>query len=531
MNTTDTDFIWWKHGVVYHIYVRSFYDSNGDGVGDLQGIISKLDYLKYLGVDALWLSPIYKSPMIDFGYDVEDYYQVDPQYGSMMDFTELVNEAKKKDIRIIMDMVMNHTSSKHKWFIESRFSTDNEKRDWYIWQKKSPNNWKTVFGDRAWRYDFLTRQYYFHSFFKEQPDLNWRNPEVKEAFFEIFKFWMDLGVDGFRLDVINMIVKDRKLRNNPSLLRRLFFSAKSYTRNRSSSIDILKDLRKLLDSYDNKMSVGEIFTLPPGDPETAAKFLSKGDDALNMTFDFSIVFQPWNAKRYYRCIERWQNLIPEKGWPCNVFSNHDVHRHINRVWWRRKKTEKAKLVALLLFTLRGTPFIYYGEEIGMKNVKLKRSEIKDKLGKIYWPFYSGRDKSRTPMQWTAFENAGFSEKDSWLPVNKDFVTNNVVTQVDDKNSLLNLYKDLIELRKRFKSLSMGKWIPLNKGENGIISYSRVSEKETTIVYVNFTGKEKLVKEELIINSEIIFSIGEKSRILEGETLLIESYGGVVIKLK
>ncbi|MBU1011548.1 MAG: alpha-glucosidase, partial [Bacteroidetes bacterium] len=419
----DFDFIWWKHGVIYHIYPRSFYDSNNDGIGDLKGIIEKLDYLKVLGVSAIWLSPIYESPLNDYGYDIQDYRSIDKSYGDMEDFKNLLFHAHQKGIRVIMDMVMNHTSHMHKWFIESSESKENDKRDWYIWKDgkkgKAPNNWKSVFGGSGWEWDSKTEQYYFHSFLKEQPDLNWRNKELQHTFYQEIKFWLDMGVDGFRLDVINFIIKDRKFRNNRRFPSNLFFNRKMYNRNRPKSIRIVRALRQILDQYDQRMLVGEIYTPPPGDNKIVNDYLSNGEDALNLAFNFSLIFRYWSSKRYARYIREVESSIPEKAWPCHVLSNHDLLRSYNRFGMGMHKADKAKILAVLLLTLRGTPFIYYGEEIGMQNQKIKRKHISDPLGKKFWPLFSGRDKSRTPMQWTNEENGGFTKGTPWLPLNRD----------------------------------------------------------------------------------------------------------------
>ncbi len=310
---------WWKHAVVYHIYPNSFKDSNNDGIGDIPGIIKKLDYLSELGVDAIWLSPVYSSPMVDMGYDIADYKNIDEHYGTMDDFKKLLNEVHKRGIRIIMDLVLNHTSDLHPWFLESRSSVTNPKRNWYIWRPpkdnikgRKPNNWKTNFGKKAWRYDHKTKEYYYHSFFWQQPDLNWRNPEVKKALFDIMRHWLDLGIDGFRLDVINLLYKDRELRDNEiGLLKK----TKIYNRNQPEVYDLLRDFRKLLDSYPEKTSVGEIYVPPPGNTDLAVSFLGNGTDMLHLVFDFSLIFTLWKASSYYKIITNYYEKIPATGWP------------------------------------------------------------------------------------------------------------------------------------------------------------------------------------------------------------------------
>ncbi len=524
--------IWWKHGVIYHIYVRSFNDSNGDGIGDLLGIIEKLDYLSDLGVSALWLSPIYKSPNMDYGYDVEDYKSINPEYGTMDDFRLLLKEAHTRGIKIIMDMILNHTSNKHKWFLDAKDSKYSSKRDWYLWFNSMPNNWKTAFGRTAWTFESKSRQYYYHSFFKEQPDLNWRNEELRKAFFNELRFWLELGVDGFRLDVINMIIKDKKLRNNPSLLSNFLFSQKSYTRNRQSSIEIIKSLRILLDEYTDKMSVGEIYTLPPGDSEMSARYLSSGNDALHMAFDFSLIFKKWCAKEYYNCIEKWLSLIPTKGWPCNVLSNHDLKRSINRKRSKKNRIEKAKLDACLLLTLKGTPFVYYGEELGMLNTNVPYKKIKDRIGRTFWPIYKGRDQSRTPMQWSSETNAGFSSSEPWLPINKDYITNNIKDKSKEKESLINFYKKLIDIRNNTPALSQGDWKPLIKGVDKIIVYSRNYEKQSIIVILNFSDDNRSISTDLNCEGEILISSKrENNKHIRLDKLNTLAYEATVIEIK
>ncbi len=487
---------WWKHGVIYQVYPRSFYDSNGDGIGDIQGIIQKLDHIAHLGVDAIWLSPVNTSPMYDFGYDIVDYRDIDPLFGTREDFDQLIEKAHQRNIKIIMDMVMNHTSHLHSWFIKSRLSRGSPKRDWYIWKDgkhgKPPNNWKSAFGGSAWEYDQKTGQYYLHSFLKEQPDVNWRNHELKEAMFNEIKYWLDRGVDGFRLDVVNWFVKDKHFRSNPPSLRPHQFLKIRYDRNRGSSHRVFREMREMLDAYEERMAVGEVFTMPPGDPRLSASYLGNGDDELHLAFDFSLMYRWWNARQVYKCIRDWSSCIPEKGWPCNVLSNHDQPRSISRFGGGEDAEKRARVAAVLLFTLRGTPFIYYGEEIGMKNVKIRRKDMMDPLGKKYWPLFGGRDPARTPMQWSDAQNAGFTEGKVWLPLSVDYTHVNVEAQENDRYSLLHSYRELIKLRKKKKALHAGDWKPVIKGIRGILAYTRTWGEEEIFVVLNFTGKRKKI---------------------------------------
>ena len=486
--------IWWKHGVIYHIYPRSFQDSNGDGIGDIRGIIRRLGYLKELGIDGIWISPMYKSPMIDFGYDVSGYREIDPVFGTMDDFLELLEKAHEAGIRIILDMILNHTSDQHPWFVESSSSLYNQKRDWYIWHEgvmgHKPNNWKSAVGGSAWKLDEKTGQYYLHSFFNEQPDLNWRDPDLPGVFFDEMKFWLDIGVDGFRLDVINLIAKDKKFRDNPVLLGIPALQQHVYTRNRKRSVVIVKQLRELLDRYENRVSIGEIYTHPPGDAKAAARYLAKGKNGIHLAFDFSLIFSRWNAHSYFKSIKTWYDSLPPDGWPCNVLSNHDLLRSIDRFPWRTNREEKAKVAAAMLLTLRGTPFIYYGEEIGMHNTNLTKSQIRDPLGKRYWPLFKGRDRSRTPMQWDEGISGGFTTGIPWLPLNKDTRSRNVRIQEGEQTSLLNHYRNLIKLHRNSEALQKGSWLPVNNGQQGILAYFRKTENERILVILNFTGRHK-----------------------------------------
>lgn len=490
----ETDRLWWKHGVLYQIYPRSFFDSNGDGIGDIPGITQKLDYIAALGVDGIWLSPINTSPMYDFGYDISDYRAIDPVFGADGDFQRLIEEAHARGIRIIMDLVVNHTSHLHPWFIESRASKDNPKRDWYIWRDgingEPPNNWMAAFGGRAWEWDSETGQYYLHSFLKEQPDVNWRNERLKKAIFGEIRYWLDRGVDGFRLDVVNQFVKDDRFRSNPFTIgprpRPYDMQRHLYDRNRPELHGILREFRALLDRYHERMSVGEINAEPPGDTVLAASYLGSGDDELHLAFDFSLLFTKWSARRFFEVLKKWDGLIPAKGWPCYVLSNHDQPRAISRYASGNDTMKRAKVAAAMLLTLRGTPFIYYGEEIGMENGRLRRKEIVDPLGKKYWPFHPGRDPERTPMQWDSSPHAGFSAAAPWLPINPDYREINVERSLRDPGSLLNFYKELIKLRREKPALNRGGWRAVAGMTGDVLGYFRETERQSVFVALNFS---------------------------------------------
>lgn len=535
--TTDhrEDWVWWKHGVFYHIYTQSFYDSNNDGIGDLPGVIQKLDYIASLGVDAIWLSPIYKSPMHDHGYDVSDYRTIDPVFGSISDFKQLIFECHTRGVRVIMDMIMNHTSKDHPWFRQSSSSKNHPKRNWYIWKdgKKGglPNNWKSTFGGSAWELDEQTGQYYLHSFLKEQPDLNWRDKGLRKEFFKEIKYWLDMGVDGFRLDAINMIGKDKHFRDNPGLLGVFNVGSKLLNRNAPRSHKVVKKLRKMIDTYDNRVIVGEILIPPPGNPGIAASYLGNGKNQLHMAFDFSLIFRKWSALFYYQAIEKWYAEIPKKGWPSFVFSNHDLFRSKNRLGVGKNKEEKAKILAILLLTLRGTPFIYYGEELGMENVKLGKDQILDPLGKKYWPLFPGRDMARSPMQWSDEPYAGFSAKEPWLPVHKNFEEVNSKKLESDNGSILNLYIKLITLRKEYPSLSMGELKPILKGENGLISYYRIYKNRKIQIILNFTAQKKAYKNGKEVFWKILLSTQRSTQEeVDFDRFTLLPYEGIILKL-
>ena len=524
--TVENNSAWWKKAVIYHIYPRSFYDSNNDGVGDLRGIIKKFDYLIDLGIDAIWLSPIYKSPQVDFGYDVSDYRQIDKDYGNLNDFKELLNLCHSKCIKLIMDMVFNHTSDQHPWFINSRSSINSEKRDWYIWKKKKPNNWKSAFGKSAWRYDKATKEYYYHSFFAEQPDLNWRNKEVKKAMFDEVKFWLDLGVDGFRLDVINYIVKDKKFRNDPSLFNQLIKKSRLFSRNRGSSIKITAELRELIDTFKEKIIIGEIYVLPPGDSEMVANYLGKRRDALNLAFDFSLLFSSWSARKFYQTIDKMYKNLNTNAWATIVFSNHDLKRSFSKPFFKKQRLAKAKLKAMLMMTLLGTPFVYYGEEIGMENGKIPKKDIKDRLGKRYWPIYKGRDAARTPMQWNTKQNAGFSETQPWLPVNKNYERVNIETQLLDKGSILIFFKALIKLRKSNKVLQVGD-INLISYKNNVLIFERFIKNKSFTIVLNFSSYSKKI--DSYINNEILISTHSFYNLKPNGEYKLQAYEGLIIE--
>ena len=489
------DFLWWKHGVICEIWPRSFYDSNGDGSGDLPGITRKLDYLADLGIDGIWLGPVNRSPMVDSGYDVADYRSIDPIYGTMADFEQLLAEAHKRKIRIIMDLVVNHTSDQHAWFKESRSSRDNPKRDWYIWHDakngRAPSNWQALVGGSVWQWDRATKQYYLHSFLKTQPDLNWRNPAVRQEIYNTMRFWLDKGVDGFRCDILNYFLKDDQLRDNPwSLSAGIFngFQRHIYSRSQPGMEEILRQKRGVLDEYIERMMVGEVYVAQDG-PAMAADFMGKGD-LCHLAFEFSLLFTKWDAARFKEKIDHWYRVLPDGGWPCNVLSNHDQPRAVTRYAAGPDTMKRAMVMAALLLTLRGTPFLYYGEEIGMPDSPIRRSDVMDTIGKMYWPIVKGRDGERAPMQWTAGKFAGFSTVKPWLPLNKDYSAVNVEVQDRDPSSLLNFYRRLIKIRRGHPALQKGgfEWVESDKD---VIAYSRTWQGSEITIILNFGASSRV----------------------------------------
>jgi alpha-glucosidase len=486
---------WWQRGVIYQIYPRSFQDSNGDGVGDLPGILSRLDCLEMLGVDAIWLSPIYPSPMADFGYDISNYCDIDPLFGSLADFDQLVAEVHRRQMRLVLDFVPNHTSDEHPWFIESRSSRDNPKRDWYIWRDAAPsggppNNWLSNFGGGAWAFDERTGQYYYHAFLDRQPDLNWRNPEVQEAMLGVLRFWLERGVDGFRVDVIWHIVKDDQFRDNlpdPNWQphhaphRQLLAT---YNTDRPEVHDIIERMRAVLDEYGEKMMVGEIY-LPL---ERLVTYYGAQGSGVHLPFNFQLIELPWHARAVADAIDRYEAILPSYGWPNWVLGNHDNPRIASRIG-----AAQARVAAMLLLTLRGTPTLYYGDEIGMQNVPIPPDRVHDPFEKNVPGLGLGRDPARTPMQWSSHRNAGFTSGAPWLPVADDYTVRNVDAESASDKSMLSLVRRLIALRRREASLSIGEYVAV-PASGDLLSYRRHFDNAASwIIILNF-GTEAAIFE-------------------------------------
>jgi alpha-glucosidase len=469
----DARFLWWQRGTIYQVYPRSFMDSNGDGVGDLPGITSRLDYLRWLGVDAMWISPIYPSPMKDFGYDVADYTGVHPLFGTMDDFDRLVREAHARDIKVVLDFVPNHSSDQHPWFTASRSSRTHPKRDWYIWRDPAPgggppNNWLSCFGGSAWELDAQSGQYYYHAFLKEQPDLNWRNPEVVEAMREVLRFWLDRGVDGFRVDVLWHLVKDDTFADNPPnpAWREGMDPYQQVvpvnTTDRPEVHDIIRRMRALFDRYEDRVLIGEIY-LPV---EKLVRYYGADLEGAHLPFNFQLINASWDAGHIGRMIADYEAALPEGGWPNWVLGNHDQHRIATRVG-----LAQARVAAMLLLTLRGTPTLYYGDEIGMRDVPIPRDRIQDPFEKNVPGRGLGRDPERTPMQWSAQARAGFTSGEPWLPIAEDYREVNVESERDQPRSMLTLYRRLIALRRGEPALEVGRIEPVH-AEGDVLAYVR-----------------------------------------------------------
>jgi alpha-glucosidase len=502
---------WWEDAVFYQIYPRSFADSNGDGIGDLAGIAGKLDYLSELGADALWISPFFKSPMKDFGYDVSDYRDVDPMFGSLEDLKRLLSEAKARRIRVVLDLVANHSSEEHPWFVEARASKDSPKHGWYLWVPdtgRPPNNWKAIFElATAWHPNPATGERYLGTFTRNQPEFDWRNPELREAIYDVMRYWYDLGVDGFRLDVATAYFKDAQLRSNPFRPKANpdFFQWHVYDRNQPEAHEVFKKMREVADLAGERVLIGETHGQ---DPALAASCHGRERDELHMAFNFEFLYRPWSAVAFRESAEKWYELLPEGAWPNFTLSNHDQPRHAWRYRGRgpmaREITEgRARVAAAMLLTLRGSPFLYYGEEIGMTCEALPRAALRDPLGISTWPLRSlGRDPERTPMQWSAEANAGFSPAPAggasagegprapWLPVNSDYKSRNVAAQSADPDSLLSWYKALIALRRSRRELREGGIAFLDLAPD-VLSYERTGRAgDGVIVLLNFSSRRR-----------------------------------------
>ena len=516
------DLSWWKRAIIYQVYPRSFQDSNGDGIGDLNGIGSRLDYLMHLGIDAIWISPIYPSPMADFGYDVADYCGIDPIFGTMEDFDRLLEEIHHRELRLILDFVPNHTSDQHPWFIESRSSLENPKREWYIWRDE-PNNWQSHFGGSAWEFDERTGQYYLHEFLKEQPDLNWRNPAVKAAMFEALRFWLRKGVDGFRVDVMWLMIKDDQFRDNPPNpaykpgqgSRARFLPV--YDADRPEVHELVAEMRGVLDESGDRVLIGEIYLPIPRLVEYYGKDLAEA----NLPFNFQLLQCAWTAEELARTIRDYVAAVPKGAWPNWVLGNHDNPRIASRVG-----VKKARAAALLLFALPGTLTVYYGEELGMRDVPIAPEEAKDPAEKRQPGIGMGRDPERTPMPWDDSAQAGFTTGEPWLPVGDANRRLCVEASEKDPYSMLALYGRLLALRRKQPVLVRGDVTEI-RGDNDVLQFVRSDAEKRIVILVNLAAEERRVAigDGRILVSSGMHRDGERSsgevRIEAEEAVIIE----------
>ena len=525
---------WWKTAVFYQIYPRSFMDANGDGVGDLEGIRQKLDYLVDLGIDAIWISPIFPSPMIDFGYDVSDYCGIHPLFGSMEEFDRLLSDAHQRGLKVVLDWVPNHTSDQHLWFMEARQNRDNPRRDWYIWKDarpdgSPPNNWESIFTGSAWQWDQATGQYYLHLFMEQQPDLNWRNPDVRQAMYATLRFWLDKGVDGFRMDVIPLLMKHPDFPNNPY---RVDANGRSYQKHtfdldQPEIHERLHEIRQIFDGYPgDRVSIGETYF---DTPEELMTYYGKDLDELHLPFNFSLISLPWDAKQFQDAIGAYYAALPSGAAPNFVLGNHDRHRLATRFG-----VENHRSAALLLLTLKGSPTLYYGDELGMIDGIIPPEHFQDPVMTRKPDTDEGRDPERTPMQWDGSPNAGFSPAgvETWLPVNPDYPQINAAEEEKDPDSTLNFYRRLLAARKAEPALLDGDFSFFSSSPEDVLAYTRRSGSQGFLVAINFSDQSRFLKlPDSMQGGQIILSTvpGESSN-TEATGLRLRPHEGILLKL-
>lgn len=529
---------WWQRAVIYEIYPRSFQDSDGDGIGDLEGIIQRIDYLAWLGVDAVWITPIYPSPMADFGYDVAGYTDIHPLFGNLAIFDRLVAELHARGIRLILDFVPNHTSDQHPWFLEAKSGREAQKRDWYIWRDPGPdggppNNWVSIAGGKAWTLDETTGQYFCHFFLSEQPDLNWRNPDVRAAMYEAMRFWLARGVDGFRLDVCWLLIKDERFRSDP--LNPDYQDGQPdfrkvlplYSADRPEIHEIMAEMRNVAEEFsEDRVLIGEIY-LPP---EKLVTYYGADGRGLHLPFNFNLMWQPWNAAALLTYIERYESTLPasgtlpQGGWPSWVLGNHDQKRIASRVG-----QAQARVAMLILLTLRGTPTLYYGDELGLENVDIPPGKGQDPFGHAHPD--QGRDPVRTPLPWCPDAGAGFTRREPWLPIGADNATRSVEAQRGDPDSMLNLTRDLLALRRAEPALSIGTWRPVAiDGE--ALAYAREAEGRRFVIVANLDHTPKPVTVDEPDGGTVVLSTidGPREQPVE-PTITLRSNEAVIIRAR
>jgi alpha-glucosidase len=522
--------LWWQQGIIYEIYPRSFMDSNADGVGDLPGIISQLEYLQWLGVDALWIAPIFPSPMADFGYDVSDYTDIHPLFGTLADCTRLIAEAHRRHLKVILDYVPNHTSEQHPWFRAARTSRQHPRRNWYIWCDPAadggpPNNWRSVFGGSAWEWDAATGQYYYHAYLKEQPDLNWRHPEVQAAMLDVLRFWLDRGIDGFRVDALRQLIKDDQLRDNPA--NPDYQPAQGpyeallpvYTTDRPEVLEMVAAMRRVTDQYDERLLIGELY-LPI---ERLMRYYGVQGSGVHLPFNFHLLHTPWNARHIEALISRYEAALPKDGWPNWVLGNHDRHRIASRIG-----PMQARVAAMLLLTLRGTPTLYYGDELGMEDVPVPGELVQDPWEKNVPGLGLGRDPERAPMLWDSSPNAGFSAGCPWLPMAPNYRAINVQAQGHDPASMLTLYRRLCAIRRATPALAVGTYAAV-PAHGDLLAYTRSLGEDRFLVLLNLGAEpQTFVSDQLRLPGKVVLSTYlDRTDEAPGGTVALRGHEGVI----
>ncbi len=521
-------YAWWQRAVIYQVYPRSFQDADGDGVGDLPGITSRLGYLRWLGVDAVWISPFYPSPMEDFGYDITDHTNVHPMFGDLGDFDVLVGEARQQNIKVIVDFVPNHTSNEHPWFLRSRSSKDDPKREWYIWRDPAPdggvpNNWLSVFGGPAWTLDEATEQYYYHAYLEEQPDLNWRNPEVQEAMLGVLRFWLERGVDGFRVDALRQLIKDDRFRDNPPSPDYLVGGSPYdallpvYSTDRPEVHAAIRRMRRVLEEYgDDRLLIGELY-LPI---ERLVRYYGEGGSGVQLPMNLHLISTLWDAERVGNLIDTYEASLPASGWPTWVLGNHDRSRIASRVG-----RAQARVAAMLLLTLRGTPTLYYGDEIGMRDARIPPELVQDPYERNVPGIGVGRDPARTPMQWRYEADAGFTTGDPWLPVGEDHAEVNVETQKRNPRSMLALHRRLLALRRAEPALALGSYEPVEAADN-LLAYAREKHGRRYLIALNLGSQPQTLG---AAGRVVLSTFLDREDEAVGETLYLRGDEGLILE--
>ena len=525
--------LWWQRGVVYQIYPRSFQDSDGDGIGDLKGIATRLDHLVDLGVDAIWISPIFPSPMKDFGYDVADYCGVDPRFGTLEDFDALIAAAHARGLKLLLDLVPNHSSDQHPWFVESRSSRDNAKRDWYLWRDAAPgggppNNWISDFGGSAWEWDEASGQYYYHAFLREQPDLNWRNRQVREAVYAAMRFWFERGVDGFRIDVLWHMVKHAEFPDNPPnpaftpAMGEMFRVLQLHSTDQPEVHGIAAEMRAVADDYPERVLIGEIY-LPV---ERLMDYYGRGAPEMHLPFNFQLIDAPWEARSLARLIADYEAALPAGGWPNWVLGNHDRPRVAAKLG-----EAQVRVAAMLLLTLRGTPTIYYGDEIGLADVAIPPALVQDPRELREPGLGLNRDPVRTPMPWDETANAGFSSGVPWLPLNADWNVRNVARQSGSPKSMLNLYRALLKLRREHPVLEIGDFLPV-ECEGDVLAYERRHGGERLLIALNLgAGRQQVLRPDDCRACRLLLSTHGDRENLSERAIILAPDEGLILRME